>query len=607
MYIARLEFKRIQTFLFSSPRLKDMVGANALLGDIIRKALPELVVEHRNGQPFNDEFSYKIVNQIKLIQNDPLYNAEHWFKDDPAEAWKKGVLSRDGGHFYAVFEEKKDGEDFIEAAKALIQADLPGTLVEFSLDLESDLNSDSSAQTSQTIQEDNFPPLPIFQPCEISDSRLAEQKEIHAENGVSKATYLSNASKKKRTFVKTDVNQSANVASQLTQHYLSSHVFKAPDDLLDLVGNDYLSLIVADGNSMGSKFNDYIAEIEANAKNQKNTEEINKPSWLEKQAHAEAFYYNARASIRTAVHNTLNTHLKENVYDVLPFQLLMLGGDDILIVCRASIAFDLIAQINDELTPSPSDQPHYNKHGVTLGAGVAIASHNLPFYRLHHIAEELASSAKILARSDATLGSTIDWQIVTQAWIDDPITYRQQKSIVRYTLEQESATQTLILSQKPYPFKPSDSNLNANLATMLEEAQAIREALDTVDKSPTPDAQTSTHTIAPQEEENTLARSQLRYLDAQLALGKRHAENCFNRLPTALKNRLSESLSRLVRHSDNLEPVHSWPWASVLSADAENSHADDATQDQFYVTPLSDLIELLELPNHQNTTGKNNR
>jgi hypothetical protein len=42
MMRVHIEFQRVQTWLFEVPRLRAMVGANALLGETLRVALPKL-------------------------------------------------------------------------------------------------------------------------------------------------------------------------------------------------------------------------------------------------------------------------------------------------------------------------------------------------------------------------------------------------------------------------------------------------------------------------------------------------------------------------------------------------------------------------------------
>ena len=37
MHIVRIEFQRVQSFLFAVPRLSEMVGANVLMGETLRE------------------------------------------------------------------------------------------------------------------------------------------------------------------------------------------------------------------------------------------------------------------------------------------------------------------------------------------------------------------------------------------------------------------------------------------------------------------------------------------------------------------------------------------------------------------------------------------
>ena len=100
-----IEFQRVQTWLFSVPRLRAMVGANSLLGEALRIRLPELARRKDCGwslAPCTSEYP-------GADTNDPL--AEH---DDPATDARDGILSRDGGHFEAQF--VRGAEAFAEAA-----------------------------------------------------------------------------------------------------------------------------------------------------------------------------------------------------------------------------------------------------------------------------------------------------------------------------------------------------------------------------------------------------------------------------------------------------------------------------------------------------------
>jgi hypothetical protein len=103
-----IELQRVQTWLFAVPRLRAMVGANALLGKTLRVALPKLARESGRGWALApSREAYPTADPA-----DPLKN-----HDDPAADAKDGILSRDGGHFEAQFE--SGAEAFADVAGKL--------------------------------------------------------------------------------------------------------------------------------------------------------------------------------------------------------------------------------------------------------------------------------------------------------------------------------------------------------------------------------------------------------------------------------------------------------------------------------------------------------
>ncbi|MGQ9898435.1 MAG: hypothetical protein ACUVR8_12885 [Acidobacteriota bacterium] len=106
-----IEFQRIQTWLFSVPRLRAMVGGNTLLDEMLRLTLPVLARQHSDCWqlcPLQNTSQYPTANQ-----NDPLHN-----HDDPQADAKDGIISHDGGHFEAQF--AGGAEAFAEVARKLI-------------------------------------------------------------------------------------------------------------------------------------------------------------------------------------------------------------------------------------------------------------------------------------------------------------------------------------------------------------------------------------------------------------------------------------------------------------------------------------------------------
>src|SRR4051794_34371691 len=105
-WLVNVEFGRVQTYLFAVSELKSMLGANTLLGELLRGRLgatgfagdpdtpPGLAVTHHAGLP-PDVDAGKLPLPDGPRQDDPLGSG-----DDPRAGCREGVLARDGGHFH---------------------------------------------------------------------------------------------------------------------------------------------------------------------------------------------------------------------------------------------------------------------------------------------------------------------------------------------------------------------------------------------------------------------------------------------------------------------------------------------------------------------------
>ncbi len=157
-----IEFQRVQSWLFAVPRLRAMVGANAILGETLRVARPKLARKTGRGWALDtNKETYPTADP-----NDPL--KDH---DDPAADAKDGILSRDGGHFEAQF--ASGAEAFTDAAEHLLQTSLPGLRFRISID-----STDRQKSRAYLSTE-----LPVLEPCEWAGRGLAltivEQGDEH--------------------------------------------------------------------------------------------------------------------------------------------------------------------------------------------------------------------------------------------------------------------------------------------------------------------------------------------------------------------------------------------------------------------------------------------
>lgn len=491
-----IELQRVQTWLFAVPRLRAMVGANALLGETLRVDLPKLARETGCGWALaQSSESYPIA-----CPNDPL--KDH---DDPAADAKDGILSRDGGHFEAQF--TSGAEAFADAAAQLLRAKLPGVRFRVSIDNEPLIGSQVHVSTE----------LPVLEPCEWTGRGLASaivtrgnpKDDDYEEHAVSlDVKHRDDAGEKA-------ANGGAQDVASLLSTQTKLKTWKRLQELEELVGSGYLALIHADGNGVGSG-------LEQGASESRRAE----------------FFHRNRVLLRQAVQEAIDDACDKDVAgkneSSAPLVPLMLGGDDLLLVCRARVAMSFVVKLCEKLDALQEDSTGFK---LTLGVGVVIAKYTIPIHHLHEVAEQLASSAKRRFRGfgkDESKRSVVDWAVYSTSWIDDPIEVRR-RDWLRGTEEE-----LRILSQRPVDV----------LGEGLDSLQGLVRCAKNLENAP---------------------RSQLRYLVEQLPKGRKLSELAFAELsPQARKALEDAGIQELWRNKDK---------------DARKC----------LITPLLDLVEITEI------------
>lgn len=471
MSTVELEFKRIQTYLFSSPRLKAMLGANSVLGRTIRIKLVELAKEH-------DACADSIL-AAKLPtknENDPINSAEAinpLLVDNPQKIYLDyGVLVRDGGHFTATFPKDK-ANNFLQAATKLVTENLPGILINARIDGK-ETTVDNDTPTGESLFHH-----PAFQVSHHQGNAPASERQ-HDHFVSHDEKEIEEAGKKFR-------EEPTDIIAALENQKLIPTPENRPESLNELAGNHHLALIHADGNSIGARYKAWQNQAEKNGR-----------ADLEKEIHGEKFFHSMRVAVRAALCQALNEVFAEAPAS---YQLLMLGGDDLLMACAAPYAFEFSQAYAKALTAKELELA--DGKPLTIGIGVAIAKPSFPFYRLHTMAEELASSAKQLYRANESVGSVIDWHITSNSWVNDPIAQRKEANQLG----------DWVFSNKPYAV------IGENQFTGL--LAASNELL----------------------RKDAFARSQVRHLVECLRLGQTQAELAWYELPEKLQKVLSEILT----------------------------------------------------------------
>jgi hypothetical protein len=494
-----IELQRVQTWLFAVPRLRAMVGANALLGETLRVALPKLA--RKSGRGWVLAPSAEIYPAAD--PNDPL--KEH---DDPAADARDGILSRDGGHFEAQFASGAEG--FADAAGQLLRSVLPG--LRFRISINRNPRTKSGVHLSTE--------LPVLAPCEWTGRGLASA--IIKQGDEYPAVSL-DVEQRHKAARRTEDGTAVDVASLLSDT-TKLKTLKRAQELKELVGDGYLALIHADGNNVGrSKPGDAVGDSR--------------------------FFHRNRVLLRratqTAIDEACNRDEKRRNDEkkraesngrepetYAPMVPLMLGGDDLLLVCRAELALPFIVTLCKKLDELQNKSTDFK---LTLGVGAVFAKHTIPIHRLHEVAEQLAGSAKRRFRGlkDGEKRSVVDWAVFNTAWVDDPEAVRRRDWLRGGDKEQR------ILSQRPVDVL-GDERLDS-LQGLVRGAEQLKDA----------------------------PRSQLRYLVDQLPRGRVLSELAFAELPREAKKALADA-------------GMTSPWRR-------------ATNNGPWITPLLDLIEISEI------------
>jgi hypothetical protein len=449
-----IELQRVQTWLFAVPRLRAMVGANALLGETLRVALPKLARETGRWTLAPSTEAYPGANP-----NDPL--RAH---DDPAADAKDGILARDGGHFEAQF--ASGAQAFADAARQLLRTRLPGLRFRISIDSVERQKSQAHLSTE----------LPVLAPCEWTGRGLAS---AIVEQGDERPAVSLDVARRHEAATRTEDGTASDMASLLAAT-TKLKTLKRAQELKDLVGSGYLALIHADGNGVGSGAGKSDGE-------------------------RARFFHRNRVLLRRAVQKAIDAACTNDMRQA-PLIPLMLGGDDLLLVCRAEIALHFVVTLCEALAEFQREDD--GGFELTLGVGAVFAKHTIPIHRLHEVAEQLVSSAKRRFRGFKDAGekgrSVVDWAVYSTAWVVDPEEVRRRDWL------RGKGQDLRVLSQRPV------DALGEGLGTL----QGLLHGAKKLEQAP---------------------RSQLRYLVDQLPRGRALSELAFAELAREARGALEEA------------------------------------------------------------------
>lgn len=469
-----IELKRVQTWLFKTTRLRAMVGANVLLGETLRERLKQLLLEGCSAAPPRWKTVALDGNFPEADKCDPLHAS-----DNPAKDALLGISSRDGGHFDVRFTNDDGAHAFAREAAALLRRDLPGLRFRITGRMSGSTVGEPGTSMIGEPQTALLPDLPVLLPCSWTGRGLASAT---ARQGTDRDEVSLDSARRHSAAHRSENREAKDLITLMLKECCQG--WRMADTFEELADGRYLAVIHADGNGVGAGLPDDATESVRAEFHHRNRVLLRR-----------ALAY-ALGKIRAASEGTAAQPRSARPLPA-PLLPLMLGGDDLLVVCRAEVALPFIRDLCVNLADRQVDDSA-SKFRLTLGVGAAIASYALPFHQLHQVAEALAASAKRKVRGvpPQERVSVVDWSVYTASWAEKDLAEVRRRDWLR------GPSGNLLLSRRPVEV----------CGHHLGSLQGLLEAADLLRQAP---------------------RSQLHHLVEQLAHGERLGELAFKELTDA--------------------------------------------------------------------------
>lgn len=342
-YLVLVDIAAKQEYIFSSNKLKDMVGAS----EIIARATD--------------------VNEIKKLN---------------LAKFSESSFSG-GGNAYLFFENKKIALEFIEKYSLHLLKTYPSLVpylvpYEMSGDYQEDI---AGAKDELDKIRNSF--YPLTHSLNIGFERLCPSSNI----GVNDGGEISNATASKRKMVE---------KSKRFNKYLEGKGYEFSSELDDIYihNNAFISVVHCDINALGEK----VKKLDSKEKSKEFSKHID-------EIMQEAFEKMIDKLIELIKSKPVfagGIEYKLKKANVLPIRPIILNGDDFTFVSEGRLGVWLSKTFIEELENASTK---YFDEGLCASAGIAICKAKTPFSRAYNLSEELASKAKALARVDKSKSS----------------------------------------------------------------------------------------------------------------------------------------------------------------------------------------------------------
>ncbi|MDN5354406.1 MAG: hypothetical protein PWQ09_1162 [Candidatus Cloacimonadota bacterium] len=470
----KIKTQKVQSFIFKVPKLKAMLGANSLLGEFFAVDLPGLRKNYPIPQIWTDYLAAK----------DETYPS--WGTDNINENFKKGVICSAGGHFETFFETETDAQKFLTEVKQKAQEIIPGVRFSFFLKEYETLPEkfkDFDDKTKGKVIElpKNSSQILIDNPYFYPSSEDGENPQlVKGHKGEKDSSVTLKIKEKGVEFYESETNDYlCAFLKKITGKEKYKNSF--PEDLNELADislipqNNKIAIITIDGNAMGNRFRD-------------ERDKAKEMKTIDAMISFEKFWFEQRDTFRNALEEAIKTIAKKyeedkestknfkfynyNGKNKLPYQILMLGGDDLLLLTVPEIAFDLVKNFGHQLEEISKDKDKK----LTVSAGIAFVKYSFPFSQAHELAESLLSSAKVKSRiwktaknekgeeyRKAEYRNALDWHIHFPTGTEEIDEIRKQNYMLQYNDKTEILTRRPCTMEEAYKVWQESKDLYDNI------------------------------------------------------------------------------------------------------------------------------------------------
>ncbi len=332
---------KIKEYVFATNKLKEIMGASAILNHLNKVRMEEEVSKICGDNNFEKVYADGGGAAFRVPDNkaDEVISAikELYTRETNGGASITGVK-------YA--EKSNNGYSFSEISEALRKEKESKTA-------ERKANEGTVSQAS----------LPYMRFCD-SCGRNYATKVVKNEDG--EEEWLCPVCLKKRNFLLSapGVKSLDDIIKEDMGSPKDTYISQTFDDIASK--ENYIALIYADGNGIGKKMEKI-----------KSLDEL------------KSFSKKMDDAMRQAVSQALSDTLNNKGFKTLPFKVLLLGGDDLVLSINADLAFPVAVKIAENF------EKHFkNTENLSLSIGIVISHKNFPFKQALNYATSLLSYAK---------------------------------------------------------------------------------------------------------------------------------------------------------------------------------------------------------------------